>query len=122
MASFIKLIRFESESGDICFADVGKHDLDPPALGSKITAFKSFNDLLSHPNGKVVALQKLLAPLPRDDLPIYCVGLNYNSHAVEANLQLSKVPPLWTKPAASLANPGQDIFMNGYCANSLPDY
>ncbi|KAB5511190.1 hypothetical protein GE09DRAFT_979848, partial [Coniochaeta sp. 2T2.1] len=31
-------------------------------------------------------------------------------------------PQLWTKPAASLANPDEDIVINKYCAASLPDY
>ncbi|KAI1506406.1 fumarylacetoacetate hydrolase family protein [Biscogniauxia marginata] len=122
MGSFTRLIRFEGGNGKIYFADIGKEVSEPPATGSKITAFKSFDDLLSKSGGEVVVLQKLLAPLPRDDLPIYCVGLNYKTHAVEANSEVSKFPPLWTKPAAALANPGQDIYVNDHCANSLPDY
>ncbi|KAJ3455998.1 hypothetical protein MRS44_017480 [Fusarium solani] len=31
-------------------------------------------------------------------------------------------PSLWTKPAASLANPDEDIVMSKFCAASLPDY
>lgn len=31
-------------------------------------------------------MQQLLAPLPREGVPIYCVGLNYRSHAKEADV------------------------------------
>jgi 2-keto-4-pentenoate hydratase/2-oxohepta-3-ene-1,7-dioic acid hydratase in catechol pathway len=30
---------------------------------------------------------QLLAPLPRSGIPIYCVGLNYRTHAEEAKVQ-----------------------------------
>ncbi|KAH9896305.1 fumarylacetoacetate hydrolase family protein [Xylariomycetidae sp. FL2044] len=122
MGSFTRVIRFAADNGETYFSDLGKEVLEPPALGSKIIGFKTFDDLLSNVSPVSVTIQKLLAPLPRDDLPIYCVGLNYKTHAVEANLQVTKTPPLWTKPAASLANPGQDIVMNDHCATSLPDY
>ncbi|KAI0019445.1 fumarylacetoacetate hydrolase family protein [Xylariomycetidae sp. FL0641] len=122
MSAFTRLIRFESDTGKTYFADLGKEVLEPPPLGSKITAFTTFDDLLSKSGGETITLKRLLAPLPRDDLPIYCVGLNFRSHAQEASLQVTKTPPLWTKPAATLANPGQDILMNDHCATSLPDY
>ncbi|CAJ2511997.1 Uu.00g076220.m01.CDS01 [Anthostomella pinea] len=122
MAQFTRLIRFESDNGKSYIADLGKEILEPPSAGSSITAFKSFDDLVSKAGPETVTLQKLLAPLPRDDLPIYCVGLNYKTHALEASLQVTKTPPLWTKPAATLANPGQDILMNDHCATSFPDY
>ncbi|KAI1340074.1 fumarylacetoacetate hydrolase family protein [Xylariaceae sp. FL0016] len=122
MAPFTRLIRFESDNGKIYFADLGKEVLEPPAVGSKVAAFKSFEDLQSGSGSEEVTLKKLLAPLPRDGLNIYCVGLNYRTHAKEASLQMSKTPPLWTKPPATLAHPSQDIYVNDHCAKSLPDY
>ncbi|KAI0472420.1 fumarylacetoacetate hydrolase family protein [Xylaria cf. heliscus] len=122
MGTFTKLIRFKAENGKAYYADLGDITSEAPAPGSQITAYKSFEDLLSRSNAETATVKELLAPLPRDDLPIYCVGLNYRSHATEANLQVSQSPPLWTKPAATLASPGQDIVMNKYCAASYPDY
>lgn len=122
MGAFKKLIRFKSENGKAYFADLEDHTSAVPASGSQITAYESFQDLQSKSNSDKVVIKELLAPLPRDDLPIYCVGLNYKSHATEASLQVSQAPPLWTKPAATLAAPGQDIVMNKYCAASFPDY
>lgn len=70
------------------------------------------------------------------------MGLNFRSHAKEAsvgyrlvwytgilaltklNEQLSPAayPPLWMKPAASLAHPSEDIPINEFCAKSMLDY
>ncbi|KAI1149189.1 fumarylacetoacetate hydrolase family protein [Nemania diffusa] len=122
MGSFTKLIRFKSENGGTYYADLGSLTSEAPTLGLQITAYNSFEDLLSKSNADTATVKELLAPLPRGDLPIYCVGLNYKSHATEADLQVSQSPPLWTKPAAALANPGQDILINKYCAASYPDY
>ncbi|KAF5572705.1 bifunctional 4-hydroxyphenylacetate degradation enzyme [Fusarium pseudoanthophilum] len=123
MANFSVLIQFESEEdGEIYFADLGSDAQGPPALGTKVSAVKSLQGLADKHQSKTVTIHRLLAPLPRDDLPLYCVGLNYRSHAKEASLTLSSVPPLWTKPAASLANPDEDIPLNDFCAKSLPDY
>ncbi|KAI3317508.1 hypothetical protein HD806DRAFT_527024 [Xylariaceae sp. AK1471] len=122
MGVFTKTVRFKSENGEAYYADLGDLISELPATGSRITAYRSFENLLSNANAEAVTVKELLAPLPRDDLPIYCVGLNYKSHATEASLQVSQSPPLWTKPAAALASPGQDILMNKYCASSYPDY
>ncbi|KAI0429795.1 fumarylacetoacetate hydrolase family protein [Xylaria sp. FL1042] len=122
MGSFTKLVRFKSENGVAYHADLGDLTAEVPAPGSQVTAYKSFEDLLLKSNAETATVKELLAPLPRDDLPIYCVGLNYKSHAAEANLRVSESPPLWTKPAAALAGPGQDIVLNKYCAASFPDY
>ncbi|KAI0445547.1 fumarylacetoacetate hydrolase family protein [Xylaria telfairii] len=122
MGAFTKLIHFKSDNDKAYYADLGNLTSETPVLGSQITAYKSFEELLSGGNAETVTVKELLAPLPRDNLPIYCVGLNYRTHATEANLQVSQSPPLWTKPAAALARPGQDIVMNKFCAASFPDY
>ncbi|KAJ5099942.1 hypothetical protein N7532_006943 [Penicillium argentinense] len=48
--------------------------------------------------------------------------MNYRSHAKEAKLPIPSHPPLWTKPAASLAHPEEEIPVNDFCAKSLLDY
>ncbi|KAI1346001.1 fumarylacetoacetate hydrolase family protein [Xylaria sp. FL0043] len=122
MGSFTKLVRFKSDNSAVYYTDLGDLAAEVPVSGSQVTAYKSFENLLSKSNGETATVKELLAPLPRDDLPIYCVGLNYKSHAAEANLKVADSPPLWTKPPAALASPGQDIVLNKYCAASLPDY
>ena len=108
MASFSRLIRFDS-GGKIYFSDLGAKRIEPPAPGSRVTAYLSLDDLVTGKNSVEVTLDKastfltcrvthevltliiwrlkqLLAPVPRDDLPIYCVGMNFRSHAAEAGV------------------------------------
>lgn len=111
--SFNRLVRFESdeEGSPSYFADIGLKGDGPPTPGTTLGAFPSFDDLINKTGEKVVTVrrviipcllssyvsaasdklsQQLLAPLPYDGIPIYCVGLNYRSHAKEANV---RVPP-----------------------------
>ncbi|KFY09154.1 hypothetical protein V491_08373 [Pseudogymnoascus sp. VKM F-3775] len=123
MSFFSQLIRFEcAEDGKTYYADLGPDADGPPPLGTQLSAFRSLDDLASKTETVVVSVDRLLAPLPRDGLPIYCAGLNYRSHAKEAYLAIPSYPPLWTKPASSLAHPNEDIPVNDFCAKSLLDY
>ncbi len=168
MSPFSHLIRFEcDEDGSSLFADLGGQADGPPSPGTKIDAFASIEDLTNKVGGKYVTIRRvclplrlfwrslrqqsltcrfsqLLAPLPLSGVPIYCVGLNYRSHAKEAGvwipldsekskscfliqnrtnqLPVPSYPPLWTKPSTSLALPGEDIPINDFLAQSLLDY
>ncbi|KAJ6787999.1 hypothetical protein PWT90_01111 [Aphanocladium album] len=125
MPSFQHLIRFESsfaEDDKIYFTDLGPDADGPPSAGEIVTAYSSFDDLESKRGPKKVPIGRLLAPLLKDDNPIYCVGLNYHSHATEASLKVPSCPPLWTKPAASLAHPNEVIPINDFCAKAFLDY
>ncbi|KAK5988571.1 Fumarylacetoacetate hydrolase domain-containing-like protein [Cladobotryum mycophilum] len=122
MSSFSHLIRFESEDGNSYFADLGPDAKELPSSGAKIDAFTTLDALTTKSESERTIIRRLLAPLPRDGIPIYCVGLNYRSHAKEADLQIPAYPPLWTKPTTSLAHPGEDIPVNDFCAKSLLDY
>ncbi|KAG4429946.1 hypothetical protein IFR05_014569 [Cadophora sp. M221] len=120
--SFSRLIRFETEDRETKFADLGPWEAPLPTKGTQVHAFPSLDELSLSKNGAKSTFAKLLAPVPLDGVPIYCVGLNYRSHAKEAGLKIPAAPPLWTKPATSLANPDEDIPMNKFCASTLPDY
>jgi 2-keto-4-pentenoate hydratase/2-oxohepta-3-ene-1,7-dioic acid hydratase in catechol pathway len=37
-------------------------------------------------------------------------------------LDIPKLPPVWAKPAAAVANTNQDITLNDFLAKSAPDY
>ncbi|KAF4257335.1 hypothetical protein KXV22_009476 [Aspergillus fumigatus] len=119
MAEFKYLIHFADKNGDRFFADI---DSTEPLTGAQINAYRSFEDLKERKNGVIRAIAKLLPPVPVHDLPIYCVGLNYKSHAKEANLNIPANPPIWTKPAAALAGPNETIAMNRFCSSHLPDW
>ncbi|OAQ64693.2 fumarylacetoacetate hydrolase family protein [Pochonia chlamydosporia 170] len=123
MTGFSRLVRFTCEEDDgSYFADLGSSVVEPPSQGTKLEAYQTVDDLIQQKDVKVVTVLQLLAPLPVDGVPIYCVGLNYHSHAKEAGLTVPSYPPLWTKPAASLAHPGEAIPINDFCAKSLLDY
>jgi hypothetical protein len=122
MQAFSRLICFEAVGGVMYYADLGLNALEIPTKGSSVPAYKSFDDLVHERKQVDVILDKLLPPLPQHDLPIYCVGLNYRTHAEEAQLKVSLNPPLWTKPAAALAAPGEDIYMSNFCASNFPDW
>ncbi|ORX96763.1 hypothetical protein BCR34DRAFT_497488 [Clohesyomyces aquaticus] len=122
MTSFSRLVRFESDDGNSYFSDLGSGSGGPPSPGTKLEAFGSYEALVAKFSPKTLTVRRLLAPVPRDGIPIYCVGLNYRSHAKEAALSVPSYPPLWTKPAAALAHPNQEISVSDFCARSLPDY
>ncbi|KAB5511434.1 hypothetical protein GE09DRAFT_982072 [Coniochaeta sp. 2T2.1] len=123
MSSFTHLVRFESEEdGRRYYADLGSDADGPPAPGTKVAAATTVEGLVQTSEHRRVTIRRLLPPLPRDGVPIYCVGLNYYSHAKEAKLDVPSCPPLWTKPATSLANPDEEIPVNDFCAKSLLDY
>ncbi|PVH75540.1 fumarylacetoacetate hydrolase [Cadophora sp. DSE1049] len=116
-----RLIRFEVTDGRPYFADLGV-ETNIPAQGSQLKGFETFEDVGLDKDGKDVTISKLLAPLPYTNPPIYCVGLNYRSHAEEADLKVPANPPLWTKPAAARADPDETIETNKFCASTFPDY
>ncbi|GKZ18424.1 hypothetical protein AbraCBS73388_000994 [Aspergillus brasiliensis] len=116
MAAFGYLYCFETEEGEGFFA---KSDSTEPVIGATVTAYPTFEDLLGDENATQATL---LPPIPQTNLAIYCVGLNYKSHAKEASLNVPSNPPLWTKPAASLAAPDETIPISRFCASHLPDY
>ncbi|KAJ6037211.1 hypothetical protein N7540_001490 [Penicillium herquei] len=119
MATFEYLYRFETEKGDRFFAKGLSTD---PVIGASVNAFPTIEDLLGDQNVTQEKVKKLLPPIPQTNLPIYCVGLNYKSHAKEASLRVPFNPPLWTKPAASLSAPNESIPISRFCASHLPDY
>ncbi|KAH8912910.1 hypothetical protein BR93DRAFT_942662 [Coniochaeta sp. PMI_546] len=96
MAPFSHLVRFEChEDGSDRFSDLGPNAEGPPASGTKLVAFGSFEELCNKTGQKTATVRRLGIP---------------------------SCPPLWTKPSASLAHPGEAIPINNFCARSLPDY
>ncbi|KAJ6133738.1 hypothetical protein N7523_000060 [Penicillium sp. IBT 18751x] len=119
MVEIKNLIAFEDETGQKFFSNVESLQ---SAQGAPIEAYSSFDDLMKGNNATNATISKLLPPLPNANLPIYCVGLNYGSHAKEAKLNVPANPPVWTKPSLALASPGAAIPMSRFCASHLPDW
>ncbi|KAJ5794610.1 hypothetical protein N7457_001209 [Penicillium paradoxum] len=119
MSTFKHLFQFETEDQESLF---GKCDSTEPIIGGSVTAYPTFEDLMEERNPRTATVAKLLPPLPKADLPIYCIGLNYKSHAKEASLNVPANPPVWTKPAAALSSPEETIPVSRFCASHLPDW
>ncbi|KAJ5535561.1 hypothetical protein N7513_008747 [Penicillium frequentans] len=119
MNSFQYLCRFQTENGEDFFAKCASFE---PTVGSSVDAYPTHEDLVKGQNVTTATIAKLLPPLPQTRSSIYCVGLNYKSHAKEASLNIPANPPLWTKPPAALASPNEIIPISRFCASHLPDW
>jgi 2-keto-4-pentenoate hydratase/2-oxohepta-3-ene-1,7-dioic acid hydratase in catechol pathway len=62
---------------------------------------------------------RLLAPIPRPP-KIICVGLNYRDHAIESNMEIPKVPTIFSKYATAVIGPGETIRLPR--VSTKPDY
>jgi hypothetical protein len=60
MSSFSRLIRFEAADSDkVYYADLGAETIESPASGSKIEAYKTFNELTSGKDSVDVTVGKV---------------------------------------------------------------
>lgn len=77
--------------------------------------------VLKPPASEVTPLAsvKLLAPIPRPP-KIICVGLNYRDHAIESNMEIPKVPTIFSKYSTSVIGPGDSIVLPRL--STKPDY
>src|SRR6185503_20775527 len=62
---------------------------------------------------------RLLAPIPRPP-KIICVGLNYRDHAIESNMEIPKVPTIFSKYSTAVIGPGEKIILPK--KSEKPDY
>ena len=73
-----------------------------------------------HDTGRVVEVEKLLAPLePRD---IICVGLNYKKHAAESGAEPPAHPVMFMKNSGAVQNPGDPILLPRRLRSDRVDY
>lgn len=93
MNSFQYLCHFHAKNGDEYFTNC---ILAKPAIGVVVDTYPTYEDLVQGQNATMVEIVKLLSPLPQTNNSIYCVRLNYRSHAKEANVQhLTKKKSIW---------------------------
>src|SRR4051794_1961000 len=57
-----------------------------------------------------LATARLTAPIPRPP-KIICVGLNYRDHAIESNMEIPKVPTIFSKYGTAVIGPGAPILL-----------
>lgn len=89
----------------------GRFGPDPMSPYADWQEFAVFAAGVTAPTGPLVEAE-LRCPVsaPRQ---VFAIGLNYHSHAEESGMQVSAVPPTFTKFPASLAGPFDDIEIVG---------
>lgn len=93
MNSFQYLCHFQAKNGDEYFTNCISAK---PAIGAVVDAYPTDEDLVQGQNATTAEIAKLLSPLPQTNNSIYCVGLNYRSHAKEVNVRhLTKKKSIW---------------------------
>ncbi|MFT4114428.1 fumarylacetoacetate hydrolase family protein [Silvibacterium sp.] len=70
-------------------------------------------------NGTPEAQAKVLAPIARPPR-IFCIGLNYASHADESQMKVQAVPTVFMKLASSVTGPDTDVILP--YNSTQPDY
>ncbi|GGG90731.1 fumarylacetoacetate hydrolase family protein [Silvibacterium dinghuense] len=70
-------------------------------------------------NGTPEAQAQLLAPIARPPR-IFCIGLNYASHASESQMKVQAVPTVFMKLASSVTGPDTDVILP--YNSTQPDY
>lgn len=59
MGAFTKVVHFKSDNGEAYYADLGDLTSETPLPGSQITAYKSFEELLSGGNTETVTVKEV---------------------------------------------------------------
>ncbi|OAL01944.1 hypothetical protein IQ06DRAFT_218743 [Phaeosphaeriaceae sp. SRC1lsM3a] len=122
MASFERLIRFESADGNVKYGNLEKEVPTREIEGSEVEVLHGDIKSGFKKSGEKAKVGKLLSPLNREELNIVlCVGLNYRKHAEECNLQIPENPAVFMKPSDALAGPLDDVPIHKDCQSKL-DY
>lgn len=98
-------------------ADAGFGDLSA-VIASPEAARAAAKNAVAAGKGTPVAQVKLLAPIvpPR----IFCIGLNYASHATESQMKVQPVPTVFMKLSSSVVGPGAEVILPSN--STQPDY
>jgi len=105
----------------VALAAAGFPDMLAILRGGAPARAKIENWIHNPPAGAAVLLDSitLLAPIPRPP-KLICVGLNYRDHALEAKMEVPKVPTIFAKFATAVIGPGQPIVLPKN--STQPDY
>jgi 2-keto-4-pentenoate hydratase/2-oxohepta-3-ene-1,7-dioic acid hydratase in catechol pathway len=109
------------QDGIVSLAGAGFPDMLAVLRGGSPTRAKIENWIYNPPADATVPLSSvtLLAPIPRPP-KLICVGLNYRDHALEAKMEIPKVPTIFAKFATAVIGPGQPIVLPKN--STQPDY
>lgn len=97
MASFERLIRFQTADGNVKYGNLEKEVPTREIEGSEVEVLTGDIKTGFKKSGEKSKVGKLLCPLRREELNIVlCVGLNYRKHAEECNVR-HHIPKQQTK-------------------------
>lgn len=88
-------------------------------IASDDKSLSATRELLQRTKGIPLGKATLLAPILRPPR-IFCIGLNYASHASESNMKVQTVPTVFMKLASSVTGPGSQVILPSNSAQ--PDY
>jgi 2-keto-4-pentenoate hydratase/2-oxohepta-3-ene-1,7-dioic acid hydratase in catechol pathway len=83
------------------------------------SALKEIQSKLARVPHLPLSAVNLLAPIPRPPR-IFAIGLNYQKHAVESNMQVQKVPTVFMKLSSTVVGPDTPIILPKL--STQPDY
>jgi len=95
----VRIVRFVDRRGSLGLGAV-REDGSVEALTGE-----PFGELRA--TGRTAQVRRLLAPVAPAN--IFCIGLNYRAHAVEAALPLPENPVVFMKPTTAVCGPGDPI-------------
>lgn len=96
----MQFVRFQQKDGLIAYGILESktiYEID----GSIYRSFKK--------NGKTFSMNEVKLLIPCEPTNIYCVGLNFQKHIDEMNLEKHKEPPSFMKPVTGAINTGENI-------------
>ena len=96
---------------DLATVSDGRFGPDPMSVYREWDALVDFASTVTRSTGPLVE-SDLGNPVPRPR-QVFAIGLNYRSHAEEANMALPEVPAVFTKFPASLAGPFDEVEVVG---------
>ena len=99
----MKLIRFVSESGEVC---LGTYEPNRPGETQLVEGDLFGEKRLS---GRTFRVSRLLPPV--DPPNVLCVGLNYRGHAEETQVRLPEEPVLFLKATTTVVAAGEAILL-----------
>jgi 2-keto-4-pentenoate hydratase/2-oxohepta-3-ene-1,7-dioic acid hydratase in catechol pathway len=127
----MKLVTFENQGAPepgvlvqdsvISVAPAGFPDILAVIAGGApaLEAVRVYVESQSPSAGRPLSSVRLLAPISRPP-KIICVGLNYRDHAIESNMEIPKVPTLFSKYSTAVIGPDAPIVLPKVSAK--PDY
>lgn len=90
MAAFERLIRFQTEDGNVRYGNLEEEVPTREIEGMEVEVLDGDVERGFKKSGGKATVKKLLAPIPRPNI-FLCVGLNYRQHAEECNVSLSRL-------------------------------